>query len=367
MAKVAIIGTGGMAPYHARKFQDVERCELVAVCDIDPGKATAFAEAHGVATVFTDADELLADCDCEAVAIVTPDSSHHQLAMEAVAAGRHVLCEKPLSLDYARAAEMRDAAEAAGVINMVHFTYRNSSAIQKATEMVAAGELGTIRHVHAHYHQSWLVQDAWGDWRISPGWLWRLSTGHGSGGVLGDIGIHLVDFASMPLGSLASVHCRLKTFAKPEGETVAGYRLDANDSAVITAEFASGALGVLHTTRWAYPHVNSLRLNLYGDQASLEIDLDRSPDTLRINRIAGRTITDWQTLDCGTAPTIQERFVRAIESGVPDQPDFARGAEIQAVLDACRESAETDSTVHIPESARVEIGNLPPVQTQSPC
>ena len=357
MAKIAIIGTGGMAPFHAKAFRQVEGCELVAVCDIDREKATAFADAHGGPSVFTDADQLLADSDCEAVAIVTPDSSHHPLALKVIAAGRHVLCEKPLSLDYERAAGMRDAAVSAGVVNMVHFTYRNSPAIQKAAAMVAAGELGTIRHVHAHYHQSWLVQDAWGDWRTSPGWLWRLSTGHGSAGVLGDIGIHLLDFASMPLGSLASVHCRLKTFAKPEGETVAGYRLDANDSAVITAEFANGALGVLHTTRWAYPHVNSLRLNLYGDRATLEIDLDRSRDSLRINRIDGRTITDWETLDCGTAPTIQERFIRAIESGIPEQPDFARGAEIQAVLDACRQSAETDATVRIPGSARVENGN----------
>lgn len=344
--KIAIIGTGGMAPYHCRKYRELDDCRIVAACDVDKERLALFAKEQDIADIYTQSDELLARSDCDAVAIVTPDPYHHPITLAALAAGKHVLCEKPLSLNYALAAEMRDAAARTGLVNMVHFTYRNSPAIQMATKLVAEGALGTVRHVHAHYLQSWLVQDAWGDWRVSPGWLWRLSKAHGSGGALGDLGIHLIDFASLPVGPVTSVHCRLQTFAKPEGETVGPYRLDANDSAIITATFANGALGTLHTTRWAYPHANSLRLNLYGDLASIEIDLDRSDSSLQISRNTARQPSAWETLECAPTPTIQERFVRAIQTGEPQQPDFSRGAEIQRILDACQESAIADRTIN---------------------
>ncbi|MBC2603481.1 Gfo/Idh/MocA family protein [Puniceicoccus vermicola] len=347
MIKLGILGTGGMALAHANAFNSIDGCKIVAACDIDSKRVNDFAAKHGIPEVYTDADEMLAQSDLDAVTIVTPDPFHHPLALKVIAAGKHILCEKPLALNHADALEMRDAAQKAGVINMVNFSYRNSSAIQKATELVAQGALGTIRHVHAYYHQSWLVHDYWGHWPTSPTWLWRLSKSHGSAGVINDIGIHILDFASMPLGSLASVHCRLKCFDKAEGNQIGEYKLDANDSAVITTEFTNGALGTIHTTRWAYPHKNSLRLDLYGDKASIEIDLNASSTELKINRILGRTAMEWETLDCGKTPTNFERFIKSIQTGVQDQPDFARGAEIQSVLDACHLSAENDKTIQI--------------------
>jgi len=347
MIQLGIIGTGGMAQMHAKHFNQITNCNVAAACDIDANRVQSFAQTHQIPEVFTDPDEMFEGAKLDAVSIVTPDPYHHPLTMNALARGLHVLCEKPLALHADDASEMRDAAQKAGVVNMVNFSYRNSSAIQKATQLVAQGVLGTIRHVHAYYLQSWLVHDYWGDWRTSPGWLWRLSQSHGSAGVINDIGIHILDFASMPLGSLKSVHCRLKCFDKPEGPKVGDYTLDANDSAVITAEFSNGALGTIHTSRWAYPHQNSLRLDLYGDKASIEIDLNASYTELKINRLLGRTAMEWERLDCGETPTIFERFIRSIETGEPEQPDFARGAEIQSILDACHRSAASDQTILI--------------------
>ena len=336
-----------MAHQHARLFQQNPDCEIVAACDIDAQRVSDFAKTYSISNVYTDVDRLLKESGCDAVSVVAPDSFHYSLSLKAIAAGKHILCEKPLALDHEEAAEMRDAAQKAGVVNMVNFSYRNSSAIQKATALVAAGALGTIRHVSAYYHQSWLVQDAWGDWRTNPAWLWRLSKGHGSAGTLGDIGIHLLDFASMPLGTFANVNCRTKTFPKAEDDVVGDYTLDANDTAIITAEFTNGALGSLQVTRWAYPHVNAIKLELYGDKATIEIDLNASTTSLKMNRILGRDIMPWETLECGETPTNYDRFITSIKTGSQDQPDFARGADMQAVLDACHESAETDKTIKI--------------------
>ncbi len=345
MVKLAIIGTGNMAASHARAYSKIEDCKVTAACDIVEERAADFARKHGIPSIYTEVEALLAKEDCDAVVVVTPDPFHYSVTLQAIAAGKHVLCEKPLAVDYAEAAEMRDAAVEAGVINMVNFSYRNSSAIQMAAELAASGELGEIRHVHAHYLQSWLTQDSWGFWRTSPQWLWRLSKKHGSKGVLGDLGVHILDFASMPVGDYKSVHCKLKTFDKTEGNRVGEYDLDANDSAIITAEFSNGAIGSIHTTRWAYPYRNALKLDIYGDRASIKIDLDESYSELKINRILGRKPMDWEVLNCGETPNNFERFIAAVQSGKQDQPDFARGAQIQRVLDACEESDCSDKTV----------------------
>ncbi len=336
-----------MAGAHARAFKAIPNCSMLAACDIDAKRVADYAREHAIPDAYTELEKVLIRKDIDAVSLVVPDSLHHPLGLKVLAAGKHLLCEKPLALNHAQAVEMRDAAARAGVIHMVNFSYRNSSAIQRASELVEAGVLGTVRHVRAHYHQSWLVQDAWGDSRSKPGFLWRQSKSHGSTGVLGDVGVHLLDFASMPLGAYKSVYCRLKNFKKNPENAVGEYTLDANDTALITAEFSNGALGTLDLTRWAYPHINQVQLRLYGDQASIVIDLDSSYTCLKISRILGRQIMDWETLDCGETPTNYARFIRAIESGVADQPDFARAAEIQAVLDACFESDAKDRTIHL--------------------
>ena len=336
-----------MANIHAQKFSQIRDCQLAAACDVDEARVKAFAESHGIARVFTSVEALLKDGEFDAVANVTPDPCHAPVSLAVLRAGKHILCEKPLAVCYSDAAEMADAARKAGCINMVNFSYRNNSVIHRARELVQAGALGRIRHVEASYFQSWLAQDGWGDWRITPTWLWRLSSAHGSRGVLGDLGVHLLDFASYPVGDFASVHCQLKTYPKAPGDQVGEYRLDANDSAVITAEFANGALCSLQLTRWATGHDNSITLALYGDEGALKIDLDRSGRELQLCRIENRKAGPWTPVDCGETPSMYERFIQSIRSGVNDQPDFARGAVIQKALDACMESALENRTVRL--------------------
>lgn len=332
--RLAIIGTGGMANSHAKKYKDVPGCVLVACVDVSAERVAAFAATHGIPKTFASLDALLAWNEFDAVSIVTPDAFHAAQSIACLKAGKHVLCEKPLALNHADAMKMVAAAKKAGVINMVNLSYRDWPAIQAVAKVIAAGKIGEVRHVEASYLQSWLPSKVWGDWRTTPAWLWRLSSKHGSRGVLGDVGVHIVDFATFPAGPISSVYGKLKVFDKAKDNRVGEYVLDANDSAVMTVEFANGALGTIHTTRWSGGHANRLFLKISGTKGSVEIDSERSTTSYKIS--VGKDLDKAQWTEVATKPTPNNyaRFINSIRSGKQDQPDFARGAEVQKVLDA---------------------------------
>ncbi|MFC3282238.1 Gfo/Idh/MocA family protein [Litchfieldella rifensis] len=347
MIKLAILGAGSMAGEHVRHYRSLDGCEVVAVCDLDADKARAFADAHGIADVYTDLAAMLARNDIQAVSNVTPDGAHKSTSLAAIAAGKHILCEKPLATHEADAREMAEAAEQAGVINMVNLSYRDAPAIQHARELIAAGAIGRVMHVDASYLQSWLVSHAWGRWDRDSQWLWRLSSEHGSKGVLGDVGVHILDFASFPVGDITRVNCQLKCFDKAPGNRIGDYALDANDSALMRVEFANGALGTIQATRWATGHLNSLKLSVYGDKGAISVVLDDARDRVLTCFGDDTHPARWTSVACPQTPSIYQRFIAGIQSGINDQPDFARGAAMQAVLDACFLADEQDRSVTV--------------------
>jgi predicted dehydrogenase len=334
--RYAIIGTGGMARSHARQIREhLTNAQVVAAADIDAGRVAEFAREFAVPATFTDPRELLAQVECDAVVIATPDAAHKDVTLAALRAGRHVLCEKPLALNHADARTMAAAAQRAGRQNVVNFSYRDWPAIQAVATYVQSGRIGDVRHVEASYLQSWLGSRIWGDWRKNPAWLWRLSTRHGSNGVLGDIGVHIVDFATFPVGDVKEVHCRLQTFPKAPRNRVGPYVLDANDSAVITVEFANGALGSIHTTRWSGGHRNRLFLKISGTKGAVEIDSEKATDRFRVSRGKNLDTGTWEEITVPRTPTNHQRFAAALRGARPTAPDFARGAAVQKILDAC--------------------------------
>ena len=345
--KLAVIGTGGMANWHAENFLKNPACRIVAACDVDEARAKAYAEKHKIPQSFSSTEALLAGADFEAVTIVTPDAFHAPVSLRCLKAGKHVLCEKPLAVNYGDAKKMVQAAKRAGVVNMVNFSYRDWPCIQAAARAVANGEIGEVRHVEASYLQAWLASTVWGDWRTTPAWLWRLSSSHGSKGVLGDVGVHIVDFATFPCGPLKEVYCRMRAFHKAPGDRIGEYKLDANDSAVLNVEFANGALGTIHTSRWVGGHNNRLALKIAGTKGTISIDSDISTKSFKICSGKGLAKSEWREVACKPVPSNYQRFIAAIRSGTPGEADFARGAEVQKVLDACFESEKTKRPVRL--------------------
>lgn len=340
--KLLILGTGSMAASHAKAFKLDPSIEIVAAVEPNKDRLAAFAKEFAIAETFTDLDAAIAWGGFDAAANVTPDAVHHPTTMKLLAARKHVLCEKPLATVYPLAEEMADAAETAGVINMVNLTYRASPALQTARTMVAGGEIGQLMHIEADYLQSWLVGTHWGDWRTEDRWLWRLSSEHGSKGVVGDIGIHIIDFATYAAASdITSMTSRIKTFHKAPGDKIGPYTLDANDSFVMSVELANGALGTIQATRWATGNFNELRLGLYGTEGALRVHTDGKASSLSLCAGADINTQTWREVDCPPCPTTYQRFSAALASGVNGDPDFRRAANIQRVLDLCLENSGT--------------------------
>ncbi|MGO4436561.1 Gfo/Idh/MocA family protein [Rhizobium sp. RAF56] len=332
--RLIIVGTGGMAKNQAEHFTRIEGVELVGAVDTDPARLAAFADQFNIEQRFASLDAAIAWGKFDAATNVTPDRAHHPTTLPLLAAGKHVFCEKPLAENYDKALEMTEAAERAGVVNMVNLTYRNVAPLQQAREMVLAGEIGAVKHVEASYLQSWLVSKAWGDWRSETTWLWRLSTGHGSNGVLGDIGIHILDFAAYGAATdIDHVFARLKTFDKAPGGRIGEYTLDANDSFTMSVDFTNGALGVVHASRWATGHLNELKLRIYGERGGLEVCHNPDGSSLRACLGADVEAAAWKTLDVPAVPTNYQRYVDAVNTGSAQDPDFRRAADLQKVLD----------------------------------
>jgi predicted dehydrogenase len=339
--RLAIVGTGSMAGQHARSFRVLPGVEVVAAVEPQEDRLNAFCDTHGIARRFTDLDSAIAWGEFDAAANVTPDAVHHPTTMKLIAAGKHILCEKPLATTYPLALEMTEAAEKRGLINMVNLSYRGSPAVEKAREIVVNGEIGEIRHFEASYLQSWLVGTHWGDWRSEDRWLWRLSSAHGSRGVIGDIGIHIVDFATYACAKdIVWMESRAKTFHKIDGERIGDYVLDANDSFAMSVELSNGALGVIHASRWATGFANMLRLDLFGSRGALQVTT--TGETSWLGRCIGADINTltWREVACPPVRTIYRRFVESIQTGTNANPDFRRAAKIQRVLDLCLEAGD---------------------------
>ena len=235
-------------------------------------------------------------------------------------------------------------------LNMVNLSYRVSGALYQARQLIDANQLGDIRHIEASYRQSWLCSPYWGDWKSEDGWLWRLSTEHGSLGVLGDIGIHILDFVTAGVGlDIDGLQCRLKTFDKAPGNRIGEYQLDANDSCVINMEMTNGALGVVHMSRFQTGYMNDLYLTIHGTVGAVKVSTGQNGDTLHTCLGKEMHKQHWTRVICEDQPDTFARFIAALREGrTEESPDFAHAARLQHYLEQCFNSHEEGRWIDSP-------------------
>ncbi|HXR44511.1 MAG TPA: Gfo/Idh/MocA family oxidoreductase [Pseudolysinimonas sp.] len=288
--RVAMIGHAFMGAAHSQAWRTAPhffdlplRPEMTVVVGRDAARAAAAAEKDGWAESATDWRQVIARDDIDLIDICTPGDTHAEIAIAALAAGKHVLCEKPLANTVAEAERMADAARAAfpGAVAMCGFSYRRTPALAFARQLIADGRLGEIRHVRAQYLQDWL-SDA------DAPLTWRMDKEKAGSGALGDIGAHIIDTAQWLTGQdITGVSALLHTFVteRPIGGGASGGLggkgtgpkgpVTVDDAALFTARFTGGAIGIFEATRFALGRRNANRIEINGSKGSISFDFER--------------------------------------------------------------------------------------------
>jgi predicted dehydrogenase len=376
---VGMVGYAFMGAAHSQAWRSAGRFfelplqpDLAVLCGRDAAKAGAAAEKLGWRSVETDWRALLTRDDVQLVDVCSPGDTHAEIAVAALEAGKHVLCEKPLANTVDEARAMVAAAEQAatrGVRSMVGYSYRRVPAVALARRLVEQGRIGEIRHVRASYQQDWITDPEF------P-LVWRLQRSMAGSGALGDIGAHIVDMAQYLTGDqLTGVSALTETFVRERplpaassglaasGGTERG-TVDVDDAALFLGRFAGGAVASFEATRFATGRKNALRIELNGSRGSLAFDQERmnelefyseddDPDVRGFRRILVTEPTHpyvgaWWPPGHGLG--YEHSFthqavdlVRDIAEGRDPVPSFADGLRVQLVLDAVEKSADSGS------------------------
>ncbi|MBW0093654.1 Gfo/Idh/MocA family oxidoreductase [Pseudonocardia sp. KRD-184] len=367
---VGMVGHAFMGAAHSQAWRTAGRFfdlpltpDMAVLCGRNAETARAAADRLGWRDVETDWKDLLTRDDVQLVDVCTPGDTHAEIAIAALDAGKHVLCEKPLAntVDEARAmVAAAQRAQASGVRSMVGFNYRRVPAVSLARRLVEQGRIGEVRHVRASYLQDWIVDPE------AP-LVWRLQAERAGSGALGDIGAHVVDLAQFVTGDrLSGVSGLTETFVRerplPSGEGRGPVTVD--DAALFVGRFGGGALASFEATRFATGRKNQIRLEVNGSAGSLAFDFEQmnelqffdgtdDPDVAGFRRIlvtepghpyAGAWWPPGHGL--GYEHTFTHEvvdLVRDVAAGTDPVPSFADGLQVQLVLDAVVRSAAAGS------------------------
>jgi predicted dehydrogenase len=364
--RIGMIGYGFMGRAHSNAYQRVNqffdvayRPVLKAVAARSRDKVEAFARRWGWERAETDWRKLVESPEIDVIDICSPNNTHHEIALAAAAAGKMILCEKPLAMDVAQAREMTRAVEKSGKPNMVWFNYRRVPAISLAKQLIEEGRIGKVFHYRATYLQ---------DWTISPkvpvggAATWRLDKEVAGAGVSGDLSTHNIDTALWLNGPIASVCGMIEIFIKdrqrPDGTPA---KVELDDVCTFMARFANGSNGTFEATRYARGRKNKNSFEVNGERGSIYFDLEDMHQLQYFSHDDASAVQGWRTIlvtgaehpymanwwvpGCvigyeHTFVNALADFLKGLETGERVRPDFRDALETQAVADAVLESAQ---------------------------
>ncbi|HEY1420727.1 MAG TPA: Gfo/Idh/MocA family oxidoreductase [Candidatus Dormibacteraeota bacterium] len=364
---IGIAGYGMMGRAHSyaytvapvmRRLQ--HRPKLRVLSGRDKEKVARAAGAYGFESWTQDWHELVARPDIDIVDICTPPGTHAEIAAAAAAAGKAVICEKPLAVTYRQAAEAVDAVQRARVLSAVDFNYRKLPAVSLMKRMVDEGAIGAVRLVRA----TWL-SDEFVDPSIPFDWRFDRTMG---GSTIADLGSHLIDMAVWMAGSIAEVAAQSETFVRERSRR----QVSVDDASSTLARFESGARGVFEMARTAVRRPCDFSIELNGDRGTLVFDYARLNElrfgqgsdepglygmrTIRAEHESHPYARDWWPVGQGVG--YGASFVNHLGDLLqrwpdgPWEPDFAHGAAVQAVCEAMEMAAAEHRWVEVAEVTR---------------
>ena len=367
---IGMIGYGFMGKAHSNAYKTVSnffdtehKPVLKAVCARNEENVNAFANTWGYESTETDWKTLIARPDIDAIDICVPNNLHHEIAMAAAAAGKMILCEKPLAMDVAEGEQMCQAVEKAGVANMVWYNYRRVPAVTLAKQLIDQGRLGRIFHYRANFLQDWTIAE---DVPQGGEALWRLDVDAAGSGVTGDLLAHCIDTALWLNGSIKNVTAMTETFVKERvhSETGKMQPVGIDDACAFMCRFDNGSLGLFESTRYARGHKALYTFEINGEKASIRWDLHDLHRLEYFDHGDDGVVRGWRNvhvtdhggehpyMDHWWVPGLQigyehsfvhqvADFLKGLDEGEPAGPTFRDALETQKVCDAVLSSAKS--------------------------
>ena len=369
--RIGLIGCGFMGRTHSNGYNRVSNFfpelayhpVLKAACSRSEEKAKAFAEQWGYESFETDWKALIARNDIDAVDICTPNDTHAPIAIAAAAAGKMILCEKPLARSVAEAQLMVDAVEKAQVKNTVWYNYRRIPAVSLAKQIIDSGKLGRIFHYRANFLQDWTINA-----NLPQGGegLWRMDADVAGSGVTGDLLAHCIDTAIWLNGSIKDVSAVTETFVKQRMHQLTGkmQQVGIDDACIFHCHFKNGALGLFESTRYARGHKALYTFEINGENASIRWDLHDLNRLEFFDNADDSKLRGWRSIHVtdGDQPYMNKwwvpglsigyehsfvhhvaDFLVSLETGESCRPTFKDALETQAVCEAVIDSANSRS------------------------
>ncbi len=384
---IALIGYKFMGKAHSHAWRDVTRFfnpdvrpTLKVVCGRNEGPLTEFAQRWGWEETATDWREVVTRSDIDIVDISTPTCLHHDIAIAAARAGKHIFCEKPFSLNLAEANDMCEAASNAKIVNYVNHNYRRVPAVALAKQFIGEGKIGRIFHWRGAYLQSWIIDP---EFPLT----WHLRKETAGAGPHFDLNSHSVDLARYLVGDITKVSAMMSHFVRerPVDTSDSGGAFTAisqtgekgavtvDDAAFMLAEFENGAMGSFESSRFAAGRLNFNSFEIYGDRGSLSFNLERINEleycsledpvgergfrTIQTTELVHPYMSHWWPPGhiIGYEHTFIHAvsdFLDAITKGVPVHPNFQDGMEVMRILEAGLDSAANGCCVNLPPRGR---------------
>jgi len=369
--RIGLVGTGFMGRTHSNGYNRVGNFfpelqfqpVLKAVCARSEDKVKAFAEQWGYESVETDWKKLVARNDIDAIDICTPNDTHAEIAIAAAAAGKMILCEKPLSRTLAEGQRMVDAIKKANVANTVWYNYRRLPAVTLAKQIVASGKLGRIFHYRANFLQDWTIS---ADLPQGGTGLWRLDSDVAGSGVTGDLLAHCIDTAMWLNGGIKDVSTMTETYIKSRVHQLTGQvqKVGIDDACLFHCHFENGSLGLFESTRYARGHKALYTFEINGEHASIRWDLHDLNRLEYFDHKDDSIVRGWRSIHVtdGDQPYMDKwwvpglgigyehsfvhqvaDFLKSLETGQPCSPTFQDALETQKVCEAVIDSANSRS------------------------
>ncbi len=373
---IAMIGYGGIGRVHVMAYRNIpfhyglpsDTINIVGVATTRPETAQKAAREIGCDIWTTDYRELLARDDVDLVDICVPNNAHEEIILAAAEAGKHIYCEKPLSMTVAEGQRMVEAVKKAGLKTQMTFHIRFFPAITRARQLIDEGFLGRVFSFRGRYYRSSYID-------YNKPLSWRLRKDIAGSGALFDLGSHILDLLYYLLGDFASVQATLDTLIKERPLAVGSAEkgtVDVDDIALMHVRLTDNTLGLVEISRMGTGTTNDLEIEIFGDKGALRFNL-ADPSWLEVydvrqdgqplggmrgfkrlqtvQRHAGQKAPDWTATPTFTRAhaECQYQFLKAISEDRPTAPDLADGLHVQEIMAATLRSSQEERWVTLAE------------------